>query len=515
MTNIVREQSNLASNVTVIKRQTVRADHTPTIELKRVAAYCRVSTDLEAQQSSIDLQMSSYKRIIEEHPGWVLAGIYADDGETGTSVENRPEFQRMYADAMAGCFDILLVKSVSRFARNTKDSLEYTRELKAHGVSVYFEKEGLDTSGFTSEFLLTIFAAFAQEESRSISENVKRGIRNRYKLGKPMWRPTYGFRKGYVIYEPEAEVVREIFQLYNQDISAEEIAQILNEKKAPLYPGSKKWVKGMVTRLVSNEKYIGDVLMQKTYCADFMTHKSVSNSDSKIERYYKEGNHDPIVSKEVFYKAGRLKGMRSLQNGASMYPYYGFLKCPFCGKPMLKIPIAGAVDGNAWVCGGEGPHQRLSERTSCPTYLLKDSLLKEAMKKAIRSLDACGDENIAFAQAIIMAQDDLKKKEKITFRAMDKLVESITFEDWDTIVVNWKMGWTGKYPIQFYSVTDALIPKMETKNGHYYINGIMVRARSLTLQGFENRQAAALKTRVIDPGVGDLPVPKVIPESKQ
>lgn len=309
MTNIVRERSNLASNVTVIKRQTVRADHTPTIEQKRVAAYCRVSTDLEAQQSSIDLQMSSYKRIIEEHPGWVLAGIYADDGETGTSVENRPEFQRMYADAMAGCFDILLVKSVSRFARNTKDSLEYTRELKAHGVSVYFEKEGLDTSGFTSEFLLTIFAAFAQEESRSISENVKRGIRNRYKLGKPMWRPTYGFRKGYVIYEPEAEVVREIFQLYNQDISAEEIAQILNEKKAPLYPGSKKWVKGMVTRLVSNEKYIGDVLMQKTYCADFMTHKSVSNSDSKIERYYKEGNHDPIVSKEVFYKAGRLKGM--------------------------------------------------------------------------------------------------------------------------------------------------------------------------------------------------------------
>ena len=114
-----------------------------------------------------------------------------------------------------------------------------------------------------------------------------------------------------------------------------------------------------------------------------------------------------------------------------------------------------------------------------------------------------------------MAQDDLKKKDKITFRAMDKLVESITFEDWNTIVVNWKMGWTGKYPIRFYSVTDALMPKMETKNGHYYINGIMVRARSLTLQGFENRQAAALKTRVIDPGVGDLPVPKVIPESKQ
>ena len=262
MTNIVREQSNLASNVTVIKRQTVRADHTPIIELKRVAAYCRVSTDLEAQQSSIDLQMSSYKRIIEEHPGWVLAGIYADDGETGTSVENRPEFQRMYADAMAGCFDILLVKSVSRFARNTKDSLEYTRELKAHGVSVYFEKEGLDTSGFTSEFLLTIFAAFAQEESRSISENVKRGIRNRYKLGKPPWRATYGFRKGYVVYEPEAEVIREIFDLYNEDISTQQIADILNEKKALLPSGCKKWVKGMINRVISNEKYIGDVLME-------------------------------------------------------------------------------------------------------------------------------------------------------------------------------------------------------------------------------------------------------------
>lgn len=511
MTNIVREQSRLASNVIILKRQDVQEDNKPVIEVKRVAAYCRVSTDLEAQQTSIDLQMSSYKRIIEEHPGWVLAGIYADDGETGTSVENRPEFQRMYADAMAGCFDILLVKSVSRFARNTKDSLEYTRELKAHGVSVYFEKEGLDTSGFTSEFLLTIFAAFAQEESRSISENVKRGIRNRYKLGKPMWRPTYGFRKGYVVYEPEAEVVREIFDLYNQDISAEEIAQILNEKKALLPNGSKKWVKGMITRLVSNEKYIGDVLMQKSYCENFMTHKSVSNSDSKIERYYKEGNHEPIVSKEVFEKAGRLKGMRSLQNGGSLYPYYGFLKCPFCGKPMIKIPLTGSQDGNAWVCGGEGPYQRLSERTHCPTYILKDSLLKETMIRAIKSLDACDNKNIAFAQAITRAQND----DKITFRALDKLVESITFEDFTTIVVDWKMGWTGEYPIRFYSVTDALMPKMEYQNGHYYINGIMVRARSLVMKGFENRQKAALKTRVIEPGVGDLPVPRVIPESKK
>ena len=509
MTNIVREQSNIASNVTIIKQQ--RAGNKPLFEQKRVAAYCRVSTDLEAQQTSIDLQMSSYKIIIEEHPGWVLAGIYADDGETGTSVKNRPEFQRMYADAKAGCFDILMVKSISRFARNTKDSLEYTRELKECGVGVYFEKEGLDTTNLTSELLLTIFSAMAQEESRSISENVKVGIRSRYKMGKPPWRTTYGFRKGYVIYEPEAEVVREIFDLYNQDISAEEIAQILNEKKALLPNGSKKWVKGMITRLVSNEKYIGDVLMQKSYCENFITHKSVSNSDSKIERYYKEGNHEPIVSKEVFEKAGRLKGMRSLQNGGSLYPYYGFLKCPFCGKLMIKIPLTGSQDGNAWVCGGEGPYQRLSERTQCPTYLLKDSLLKETMTRAIKSLDACQDENIPFAQAITRAQND----DKITFRALDKLVESITFEDFNTIVVNWKMGWTGKYPIRFYSVTDALMPKMEYQNGHYYINGIMVRARSLVMKGFENRQKAALKTRVIEPGVGDLPVPRVIPESKK
>lgn len=314
-----------------------------------------------------------------------------------------------------------------------------------------------------------------------------------------------------MIYEPEAEGVREIFDLYNQDISAEEIAQILNEKKALLPNGSKKWVKGMITRLVSNEKYIGDVLMQKSYCENFITHKSVSNSDSKIERYYKEGNHEPIVSKEVFEKAGRLKGMRSLQNGGSLYPYYGFLKCPFCGKPMIKIPLTGSQDGNAWLCGGEGLHQRLSERTHCPTYLLKDSLLKETMTRVIKSLDACQNQNIAFAQAIIRAQTD----DKITFRALDKLVESITFEDFNTIVVNWKMGWTGKYPIHFHNVTDALMPKMEAKNGHYYINGIMVRAKSLVMKGFENRHTAALKTKVIEPGVGDLPVPTVIPESKQ
>lgn len=380
---------------------------------------------------------------------------------------------------------------------------------------MHFEKEGITTLDENIEMVLTFMSFVAQEESRSISENVKNGIRNRYKVGKPMWRQTYGFRKSYMIYEPEAKVVRRIFQLYVEDISTEEIAQILNEEKAPLYPGSKKWVKGMVTRLVGNEKYIGDVLMQKTYTADFMTHRSISNSDSTIERYYKEGNHNPIVSKAIFKKANMLKGMRVVGKGASLYPYYGFLKCPFCGKPMIKIPIAGAVDGNAWVCGGEGRHQKLSERTSCPTYLLKDSLLKETMRKAIRSLDASQDENIDFAKASTMAQEDLKKKDKITFRAMDKLVESITFENWNTIVVNWKMGWTGKYPSRFYSVTDALMPKMEKKNGHYYINDIMVRARSTTLQGFKNRQAAALKTRVIDPGVGDSPVPKVIPEGKK
>ena len=183
LSTVKTESSALADSLTVIKRNAKAVSTNPYVSTKKVAAYCRVSTDLEEQESSLDLQMQAYKWVIENHAGWELAGIYVDEGLTGTNVTKRIGFQRMIKDASEGKIDVILAKSISRFARNTQDALLYTRYLQKFGVNVYFEKEGIDTAGFSSEFMLTILAAFAQEESHSISENTKRGIRKTQRHG--------------------------------------------------------------------------------------------------------------------------------------------------------------------------------------------------------------------------------------------------------------------------------------------------------------------------------------------
>ena len=187
-------EDTMTAGVSVIRSAVLRNDFKFKMEKKqlRVAAYCRVSKDIEEQESSMATQMMAYERIINQHPEWTLVGIYADKGKTGTNTKKRTEFNRMTDDAKEGKIDLILVKSVSRFSRNTVDLLKTIRELKDYGVGVYFEKENLDTSTLNSELLLTVFAAFAQEESFSISENMRRGMRQRFKLGIPKVSQVYG-----------------------------------------------------------------------------------------------------------------------------------------------------------------------------------------------------------------------------------------------------------------------------------------------------------------------------------
>ena len=208
-------ESEMTPGLQVFRKHVEQTGKAPKV---RVAAYCRVSTNLEIQQSSLEVQISSYRRIIREHPGWKLAGIYTDKGLSGTGASKRVQFQRMIEDAKAGKIDYIIAKSTSRFARNTVDTLSYTRMLKEMGVGVYFEEQKIDTANIASEMLLTIHAAFAQEESHSISENLKKGVRSRFAMGIPKWSETYGLRRTgpdvWEPYEPEAAVVRRIFSMY-------------------------------------------------------------------------------------------------------------------------------------------------------------------------------------------------------------------------------------------------------------------------------------------------------------
>lgn len=488
----VKEKSPLNDEVQIISR--INNNETKVeIKKKRVAAYCRVSTDLETQESSLQLQMEAFRRVIDSHPDWQLAGIFADEGFTGTQSENRLEFQRMMESARQGLIDVILVKSVSRFARNTADSLRYTRELAEIGVGVYFEKEGIDTSCFGSEFLLTIFAAFAQEESHSISENIKTGLRNRFKLGEVPWYTVYGYRKGWIIEEREAEVVRLIFKLYADGNTMDYIVDKLNNEGIKTPRGGKKWTKCVIADMLRNERYIGDALMQKSYVENFVTHKRVNNRDAKIEQYYKANNHEPIIDKELFNKVQRIITMQSSNKGARMMPYYGILKCPYCGKAMIKVWIDGTIRQSAWTCGGEGPETELSKRTDCPTYILQERLMERTLKKAVLSLDKTVYPE--YYKAIFEAQNELEVNDKLNYKALNNIVFSITLEGNEKLKVSWKMGLTEAYNLDYRKASEAIMPDMQLEK-------FTLRNKKAFIDGFKSRQKKILGYQIIDTEYG-------------
>ena len=496
----VREQSTLNDKLEIIRRAEIKGSESGARK-KRAAAYCRVSKDLEVQEQSLELQMEAFRKVIENHPDWELAGIFADEGLTGTQSENRPEFQRMMESARQGLIDVILVKSVSRFARNTEDSLKYTRELTEMGVGVYFEKEGIDTTCFASEFLLTIFAAFAQEESHSISENVKRGLRNRYKMGEVPWYTVYGYRKGWVIEEKEAEVVRRVFGEYVRGETMDSIIEGLNKDGIPTPRGGKNWEKCVIAYMLRNEKYVGDAMLQKTYVANFVTHKRVDNRNTDIEKYYKSDNHKAIIDRELFNQVQRIITMQSSAKGANLFPYYGILKCPHCGKPMVKVWIAGTIRQSAWTCGGEGPETELSKRTSCPTYLLQERLMERTLKKAVISLDK--SENSEFYEAIIEAQNELKEKDRLSFKLLSALISSITLVGTEKLAVTWTMGWTGRYDLDYTKAAEAVMPDVQIRqDGVSMVEGFPMRNKRAFLEGFRARQEKVLKYQVIDTEAG-------------
>lgn len=273
---------------------------------KRVAAYARISMESERLVHSLSAQVSYYSKLIQSNPEWEYAGVYADSGISGTQVARREEFKRMLEDCEAGRIQIILTKSISRFARNTVDLLETVRHLKELGIEVRFEKEKINSLSEDGELMLTLLASFAQEESRSISENAKWAIRKRYEKGEPKNCILYGYRLvdgQFVIEHPEAEVVRTIFNSYLDGMSFYAIANLLNEKGTPSFRG-KEWSTTVIGAVIRQEKYTGCCMLQKYYVEDCIDHKMRKNH-GELPMFYVEDTHPAIISKETFDRAQR------------------------------------------------------------------------------------------------------------------------------------------------------------------------------------------------------------------
>lgn len=311
--------------------------------LEKVAAYCRVSTDSKDQLNSYHTQIGYYTNYIAQHPGWKLVDIYADEGITGTSLEKRDEFKRMLADCRAGKISRILVKSVSRFARNTLELIETTRGLKDLGVVVVFEEQGIDTAQMLGEMQLTLLAMAAQEESTSISKNMRWSIQKRMDAGTYLGNTApYGYRleDGQLkIEETEAAVVRRIFEMRLSGMGQVAITQELNRQGIHPRDG-KPWTVYRVRYILSNERYIGDSLFQKKYIADPLSHKSVRNHGER-DQYYIHNTHEGIISRENFQKVQESFQNQSPRRSKTPHLFVHRILCPQCGCHYRYIRSSG------------------------------------------------------------------------------------------------------------------------------------------------------------------------------
>ncbi|MGB8453186.1 MAG: recombinase family protein [Anaerocolumna sp.] len=375
----------------------------PQFKTLRVAAYCRVSTTLEQQESSYEAQVSYYTEKIKSNHNWKLAGIYADDGKSATNTKKRDDFNAMIEDCMAGKIDMVITKSVSRFARNTVDSLQNIRKLKEKNIAVFFEKEGVNTLDGTGELLITILSSQAQEESRNLSENTRWGLVRRFENGivSVNHNKFLGYTKDengeLVIVPEEAELVRRIFRLYLEGSSIVQIGKILDDEGITTVTGLTQWCPGVIDKMLSNEKYMGDVLQQKTYTVDFLSKKRVKNIGI-VPQYYIEDDHEAIVPKELYHRVQEEKTRRaSLSKSAvarkakkekskysSKYALTDITVCKECGQPYRRqIWSKYGQKSAVWRCENRLKNGTKNCRNS-PT--LKEEVLQEAVMTAINSV---------------------------------------------------------------------------------------------------------------------------------
>ena len=347
---------------------------------KRVAAYARVSTEQDAQQNSYEAQIEYYTNYIQSKPDWEFVEVYADEGISGTSYKNRAGFNRMIDDAKAGKIDLILTKSISRFSRNTVDSLTVTRDLKAKGVEVFFEKENISSMDKTAELVFTMLSSIAQEESRSISENVRWGKQRSMEAGKVYvpYRSFLGYEKGEdglpKIVPEEAEIVRSIYGRYLEGATLNQIAGELTASGITTLKGN-RWTKDGIRRILTNEKYKGDARLQKTYIDDFLT-KQVKINRGERKQWYIHDSHDAIVSPETFELVQKELARRSSRGGRYYdSPFTCKIICGDCGGTYgHKIWNSNRPNREeVWLCD-----DRYNNENVCSTPRIKDEELERA-----------------------------------------------------------------------------------------------------------------------------------------
>ena len=354
----------------------------PTIKTKKkVAAYARISMESERMNHSLSAQISYYSSLIQKNPDWQYAGVFADDGISGTGIAKRDEFKRMIEAADNGEIDIILTKSIQRFARNTVDLLQTVRHLKDIGVEVRFEKEHINSMSGDGELMLTILASFAQEESRSLSENCKWGIRERFEKGIPNGHfRVYGYRwegDDLVIVPEEAEIVKRIFQNFLDGKSRLETEREFAAEGITTREGC-RWVDSNIKVVLTNVTYTGNLLLQKEFISDPISKQRKKNK-GQLPQYYVEDTHPAIIDKATFdyvqEEIARRKELGPRANKSlNLTCFSGMLKCPHCGQSYMHNKRTDRGFMEFWVCGS-----RKKKGGRCP---VGGSINHENLKKA-------------------------------------------------------------------------------------------------------------------------------------
>jgi len=383
---------------------------------KRVAAYARVSTDQDEQLSSYEAQVDFYTRYINNNPEWEFVAVYTDEGISGTNTKKRDGFNRMVADALSGKIDLILTKSISRFARNTVDTLTTIRQLKTKGIEVYFEKENIYTLDAKGEVMITIMSSLAQEESRSISENVSWGKRRSMEEGKISmpYKSFLGYEKGNdglpKIVEEEAAIVREIYHLFLGGKTVREIAEHLTGRGIPTPKGKKIWSVSTIMSILQNEKYRGDALLQKTYTADFLT-KTIRKNKGELPQYYIENSHPAIIDPETFALVQReierrRPKRRQLHKNS---PFNSKVICGDCGGYYgRKVWHSGSkYEKSTWRC-----NRKYDGESCCTTPNLDECELENAFVTAFNQFHKEKEKHMAQMEKLLSRLSDTSALER-------------------------------------------------------------------------------------------------------
>lgn len=394
----------------------------------KVAAYCRVSTDSDEQAGSYEMQVQHYTEYIGRNKEWELAGIYTDDGISGTNTKKREGFNEMIDDCMAGKVDMIITKSISRFARNTIDCLKYVRQLREKNIAIIFEKENINTLEASGELLLTIMASLAQQESASLSQNVKLGLQFRYQEGKVQVNHEHflGYTKdedgNLIIDEDEAKIIRRIYREYLEGASLRDIADGLERDKIKTGGKRYKWHLSTVRGILRNEKYMGDALLQKTITTDYIEKIRIRN-DGTVPQYYVKDSQEPIIARDIFAQVQeemiRRANLMSGKDGkkkriySSKYALSSICTCTKCGDIYRRIAWKNrGKKSTVWRCCTRvenGP-------SACDASTVQESELQNATVKAINQLLSCSDRMMRILKDNIetaLADDNSDEIEKV------------------------------------------------------------------------------------------------------